>query len=150
MVESDLEVLDSHAAKLAKEDLDQLGAQGNRSWRIFWYCHGQASGADYQSSEERPLDVSLLHQFCEVSRFMDRCLKFKYATRAVVTPYRVMYKDAQKCAQHSKINPSQCLQSLCITQSHWQISARNNEHQKNTSTNLFMFINNSFMRLQLP
>jgi len=31
MVESDLEVLDSHAAKLAKEDLDQLGAQGNRS-----------------------------------------------------------------------------------------------------------------------
>jgi hypothetical protein len=27
---SDLEVLDFHAAKLAKEDLDQLGAQGNR------------------------------------------------------------------------------------------------------------------------
>jgi hypothetical protein len=27
---SDLEVLDSHAAKLAKEDLDQLSAQGNR------------------------------------------------------------------------------------------------------------------------
>jgi hypothetical protein len=27
---SDLEVLDSHAAKLAKEDLDQVGAKGDR------------------------------------------------------------------------------------------------------------------------
>jgi hypothetical protein len=31
---SDLKVLDSQAAKLSKEDLDQPSAQGNRSWRF--------------------------------------------------------------------------------------------------------------------
>jgi hypothetical protein len=30
---SDLEVLNSHAAKLAKEDLDQLGALGNKKMK---------------------------------------------------------------------------------------------------------------------
>jgi hypothetical protein len=57
---SDLEVFNSHAAKLSKEDLDQLSAKGNRRRRRFWYCRGQASDADYQSSEERPLDVRQL------------------------------------------------------------------------------------------
>ena len=54
---SHFEVLDSCGSKLAKEEHEQLSAQGNRRWRRFWYCHGQASDAGYQSSEESPLDV---------------------------------------------------------------------------------------------
>ena len=59
------------------------------------------------------LDI-LLHHLCEVSHFMDRCLKFKHAMPAVVAPFREMYKDIQKCAWQSNINPPSHCSSLLL------------------------------------
>lgn len=106
--------------------------------KIFLQCCGEAS-ADYQCSDESPLDGNGLVNHC-----MDRCLKCKHEMKAT---YKEVYMDKQKKARYwrsvlsslSPLSPS-APWSLHIFQSPAQLSARNtNIIPVNTNTNLLMF-----------
>jgi hypothetical protein len=47
----------------------------------------------------------LVHYVFEINHFMDKCLIFKHEIETVVPPYKEMYKDWQKKAEHLKMAP---------------------------------------------
>ena len=90
----------------------------------------------------------LFDHFCAPDHFTDWCLKFKYEKWAVMTLYKVVYKDMQKKAGQSKITSfftkssvSLCT-ALCIFQIPKQLLAQNtNMIPININTNTVVFMN---------
>ena len=100
------EVFTSHAVELNQEKFEQLTALSEfRKEEVSDPIVERPQLTSSARKKGLQIGNDQVHYVFEINHLMDKCLKFKHAIETVITPYKEMYKDMQKKAEHLKMTP---------------------------------------------